>query len=104
MDDDLIIDIVAEGFLDVHEWLSKIDLSISTVEFSIRPLNLDVSLIGEWTKELSNIIAHIESEIFRENIDEMEATGSSNYRKHYFFGLDSLSLIFQTFSLWQKSD
>jgi hypothetical protein len=80
------------------------DLSISTVEFSIRPLNLNVSLIGEWTKDLSNIIAHIESGIFQENIDEMEVTWSPNYRKHYFFGLDSLFLNFQTFSLWPKSD
>jgi hypothetical protein len=73
-------------------------------QFSICPLNLDVSPIREWTKDLSNRIAHIEFGTFRENIDEIEATEIPNYRKYHCFGLDSLPLPFRNLSVRPKSD
>jgi hypothetical protein len=73
-------------------------------QLSIRPPNLGVSPIGEWTKDLNIIIALIEVESCWETIDEMEATGIPDYRKHRFFGLDSLSLAFRNPSVWPKPD
>jgi hypothetical protein len=65
---------------------------------------LDVLPIGERTKDLSNVIAHIEIGIFREHIDEMEATLIPNYCKHHLFRLDSLSLHFRNLSVSLKPD
>jgi hypothetical protein len=73
-------------------------------QFSIRLPNLGVSPIREWTKDLNTIIAFIEFEPYWETIDEMEATGIPDYRKHRFFGLDSLSLAFRNPSVWPKPD
>jgi hypothetical protein len=73
-------------------------------QFSIRPPNLSVSPIGEWTNDLSNIIARIEFRTFRENIDEMKATEIPNYRKYHFFELDSLPLFCRNLSIRLKPD
>jgi hypothetical protein len=71
-------------------------------ELLSRPPNLGVSPIGEWAKNLSNIIARIEFGPFQERIDKIEVTGISHYRKSHFFGLDSLSLHFRNLSVRPK--
>jgi hypothetical protein len=64
-------------------------------QFSIRAPNLSSSPIGEQTKDLNNVMVHIEFEPFQQNIDEMKATGSPNYHQHYFIRLNNMSLLFR---------
>jgi hypothetical protein len=48
---------------------------------------MDSSPIGKRTKDLSDVIARVEFEPFRENIDEMKAVGIPDYHQHHFSGL-----------------
>jgi hypothetical protein len=64
--------------------------------------NLDVSPIGESTKNLSNIITRIEFAPFQEKIDKIEVTEIPYYRKSHLFELDSLLLHFRNLSVRPK--
>jgi hypothetical protein len=62
--------------------------------FSIGSPNLISAPIGQRAKNLSYIKAHVESEPFWQDIDQLKAAGIPNYRKHYFFRLNRAPLSF----------
>jgi hypothetical protein len=71
-------------------------------QFSIGSPNMISAPIGYLAKNLSYIKARVEFESFWQDIDQVEAAGIPNYRKHHFFRLNRAPLSFKNLPVWLK--